>query len=166
MKLYIANCSKQVLDFTYRAPEQERLMSQLIPSGQQIQIYKDATKQELEYIILQHERYGLVPASEIDREVAFIGACYSFDKHINIDQVMSAAEHNDEALRRQGLEIRKQSAASLNDVLNRETQGGVASFEMEVRQELRPGDNAENPMAETIEVVSETSGRRSRRNRS
>ncbi len=161
MKLYIANCTKQVMDFHYRAPEQQRPMMQTIPIGGQIQIYKDTTQSDLEHIIEQHQRYGLVQVSEIDRTKAFIGACYQIDRPIDVEKIMRAAEHNDEVLTERGQEFRKEAAAALDGQISANSPN-LTGLEVEIHEESKPGDNTKK-ITETISV--ERDGRRSRRDR-
>src|SRR5450830_1072096 len=143
MKLYIANCTKQIMSFAYRTADTDKMMQQTIQIGAQIQVYKDADHASLDYIIQQHAPYGLIDVSEIDRSKGFIGACYQFDREIDVSKVIHASEHNDNFLAQMGLEYRKQAAVSLNDQLQTESGGKVSSLSVEVHEEAKPGADTE-----------------------
>ena len=155
MKLYIANCTKQNHDFTYRLPEDGRLKVQSIPmGGQAIVLRPDATPEVLRAILEQHVHYGLVDVSAIDRTSGFIGLCYSFDKPVDMEKIMRAHEKNELVLVEQGAQIRRDTAAAMSDAISRDTNGAVNRLEFEVVEiEKRGEDN--NTMREKIEVVRE-----------
>ena len=159
MKLYIGNCSKQVINFTYRSPDQDKICEQTIPIGAQVQVYKDADSAALDYIINQHVLYGLVKVSEIDRTKAFIGACYQFDKPIDVEKIIVASTHNDEVLALVGHEYRKQAAVALSDQLNQNTGGQVSGVSVEIQEEGRADSNRDELMVEEIEVGNAKRGR-------
>ena len=118
--LYVANCSKQRLDFIYRVPEKEGTRRQMIPPGGQERIYQAGMQPEvLDAIVSQHERYGMVRASEIDRRKPFVGLCYEIDKPIRVEKIMYADEHNAGVLTEISAEARKLSAAALHDAIER-----------------------------------------------
>lgn len=151
MKLYVANTTKQDHDFVYRILESTRLHQQPVPSGQQVQIYKDDTSDVINAIVAQHERYGLVKVDEIDRTKPFIGLCYSVDKPIPVSKIMYVAEHNDDVLAEQGQKGRMDSVAALGENLNRATEGKLNALEVEVVESRKPGDTTIG-FRQTIEV--------------
>jgi hypothetical protein len=110
-KLYIANCTKHVQMFMYAVPEEKGHRTQRIEMGGQILIYQDAALDTIKYIIGQHEQYGLISSNEVPRTKTFIGLCYSIDRPVDIDRVLTAAEQNDDVLVRRGQEIRRDTAA-------------------------------------------------------
>lgn len=158
MKLLVANSTKQDHEFIYRVPESTRLHQQPIPSGQQVQIYRDDTSDVIDAIIKQHEPYGLVKVDEIDRTKPFIGLCYSTDKPIPISKIMYVAEHNDDVLAEQGQISRTESVAALGDALNKATEGKLNGLEVEVVESKRPGDTTKG-FRQTIEVPRTTEGK-------
>ena len=159
MKLYIGNCSKQVINFTYRSPDQDKIIEQTIPIGAQVQVYKDTDSAALDYIIAQHILYGLTKVSDIDRTKAFIGACYQFDKPIDVEKIVIASTHNDDALALAGHEYRKQAAVALNDQLNQNTGGKVSGVSVEIEEQGRADSNRDDLMVEEIEVGTSKRGR-------
>ncbi|MEJ0017529.1 MAG: hypothetical protein WDN25_13380 [Acetobacteraceae bacterium] len=137
MTLYVANCSKQRVDFAYRVPEEIGApRRQQIERGAQIMVFKrDLGLPAAKAIIAQHERYGIVPLDEIDRCKPFIGLCYSFDKPIPVDAIMRADEHNTGALEIASAESRVATAAALHQMLERSVEGAptqLDSVEIEV----------------------------------
>jgi len=162
MKLYIANCTKQIMSFAYRTADADKMMQQTIQIGGQIQVYKDTDHASLDYIIQQHAPYGLIDVAEIDRSKGFIGACYQFDHQIDVSKVIHASEHNDDFLAQMGLEYRKQAAVSLNDQLQKDSEGAVSSLSVEVHEEAKPGSDKDSLMTEQIDVGDEQRAHRGR----
>lgn len=153
MKLYVANCTKQIMNFVYRVPGLGKLHEQKIMPGTQEVIYKpDMSSEIANYIIRQHERYGMVVANEVSRAKAFVGACYSIDTPVDVDKIMSAAKINDKVLIAQGQEFRKNAAVALSDALNSESGGGVNNLTLITKEEPKVGQDAEMG-EETITVV-------------
>jgi hypothetical protein len=155
-KLYIANCTKQVQEFHYWAPEVPRPMRQMIPIGEQILVYKDAPLEDLEKIVEQHRSYGLVEASEAAKQKGFVGLVYSFDKPIKGEGIIETIEHNDVVLDEQSQEYRTEAAVALNNsVANALAESGVpgslTKLEIGIKEESKPGDNS-NKLEEKIEV--------------
>lgn len=177
MKLFIANCTKQNIDFQYRLPESARIFQRLINIGQQERIHSDnLTVEEIDHIVKQHAPYGLVRVDEIDRTKSFIGMCYSIDKEVNMQRVMSALAHNDDVLEERGRITRQESAVALNNSLEQATQGQAKLHHTEVaiQEETPKGtpDTERQRLDETVNVSranpqQTTQGQRgSRRNRS
>lgn len=163
MKLYIANCTKQHADFVYRIPETGKMTQQHIQAGQQILVYKDCPKHELEAIIAQHTGYGLVSAKDVKRTHAFIGMCYSFDTPVDVETVMIAAEHNDEVLEERGQTIREELTGAIDHQVKTEAQeAGTAAknISVEIAEEQRPGQSGET-FKQTLAVES-TGGKKRR----
>lgn len=154
-KLYIANCTKFVQDFLFRIPESNQVHRKVIEIGRQEQIYTDASREVLEYIVNQHRKYGLIPLEEIDHTQAYFGMCYAFDRTIDIDRVMTAMEHNETIVDRQAHEYRKQAAAGLSNVIDNNLQGAeskLSNLEVEVVEQPKTGDNTPRK-TETIQVA-------------
>jgi hypothetical protein len=110
MKLFVANCTKHIQRFMYSVPEEKGMRTQRIEMGGQILVYQDASADVIKYIIGQHEHYGLVSSNEVPRTRAFIGLCYSLDRPVDIEKIMTAVEQNDDVLIKRGQQIRQDSA--------------------------------------------------------
>jgi hypothetical protein len=134
VKLIIANCSQQVVDFIYRLPEANSNRTQRIEIGGQTQIAGDLNGQDVDAIISQHRKYGLVSVDEIDRTKPFIGLCYAIDKKISVEKVRRALEHNSEVLVQRGKDIRQESAVAVNNALE-ESAPNLKALELSVIEE-------------------------------
>jgi hypothetical protein len=99
--LYIANCTKQPHEFTYRVPVEDgegltrRVQVQRIDPGTQQRIHNETAMIVLEMIVDQHIKYGLKPVAEVVRTKDFVGLCYSFDKPVNLDRLGYTFDHNE-----------------------------------------------------------------------
>lgn len=109
MKMYIANATKQNMDFIYRLPEVKGLRVQTIPIAGQIQITGDLNQIQVDAIIEQHGKYGMIPVEEVDRARAFTGLCYSIDKPVPVAKIMTAVRLNTNVLQERGKQIRLES---------------------------------------------------------
>lgn len=157
-KLFIANCTKQVLDFHYRIPEFPQVYQVIIKPGSQQRIHKDDLSVDtIDYIINQHVMYGLVPSNEIDRTKPFIGLCYSVDKEIRAESIMKALKHNAHVLEVNGYEQRVESAAAISSALDTQAEeNGMAvdGVSVEVIEQEQPGHEARDGerISETVTV--------------
>jgi hypothetical protein len=150
MKLYVANCTKQVQDFIYRLPETAASRQQKIDIGGQIRVSGDLTTQDIDAIIEQHSRYGMVNVDTIDRTKEFVGVCYSVDKPVDLKYVRRALEINQFVLEERGREIRTEAAvATANSV--EEQNPGLHALEMSV-QEVETKSNPNPTISEGTRV--------------
>jgi hypothetical protein len=159
-KLYIANCTKQRHEFIYRAPEQKNPVTQVIEIGSQIMVWKDDPRDVLLNIVEQHEHYGLIAVSEIDRTKHFVGMCYQFDKPIDVNKIMYTVENNDTVLEQRALEARKEAAQVISHSLSQvaaDSGNGLNSVDVEIKELPPPGKDSN--FAETITVESRGRGR-------
>jgi hypothetical protein len=117
MKLYIANCSKQVHNFLYRVPEATGLRAQPIKEGGQIQISGELQPEAIDYVVNQHVRYGLIPVDDIDRAKPFIGLCYSIDRPIPATKIQKLMIHNQGILEERAEDNLKATALANNKLL-------------------------------------------------
>lgn len=159
MTLYVANLSRNVLEFTYRIAGENRYFTTKIMPFTQESVYPGGTADEHAFIVEQNARYGLIPVSDIDRTKRFIGMCYQYDKPIQPDKMMPVAQHNEDALNREALESRKIAAIAMDEALARTAQeSGVKFNGLEVDLEEQEQKGAQQQVNETIAV--ETQGRR------
>jgi hypothetical protein len=117
MKLYIANCTKQIHHFFYRVIGSTSLRMQPIKDGGQIQISGDLQPEEANYIIGQHEIYGMIKADEVDRTKPFAGLCYSVDKPVAVAKIQKLFIHNQEVLEHRAEDTLRATALASSDVL-------------------------------------------------
>lgn len=161
--LYVANCTKQSCDFVYRAPDEKKtLRRQMIRAGAQEVIYnKDATLQDIEGIVSQHTRYGMVRVSEIDRHTPFLGLCYDIDRPIKAETYMRAQDHNADVLQRQSRDARVLTATALHDAISRAggTEIGIKGLQVGTTEETASTDTGLNEAVEVDPTVSTTTPR-------
>lgn len=155
-KLFIANCKAQTENFSFRVIGTGQLVTQQIPAGGQLEIYRDTDRETLESIVQQHEQYGLVPVANIDRTKPFISMCYQYDKPITQNHIKYGIEHNAEVLADLGRERRDQSAVAIGSNLERAAEEAAGrpqlkGVSVEIQEEKKPGDNSEG-INETIHV--------------
>ena len=143
MKLYIANCTQQAQDFVYRTPEMPSARTQRIEIGSQTQISGDLSTPQIDAIIEQHRKYGLVRVEEIDRTKPFIGIRASIDKPVPIDKIREAVHHNNEVLQERGRQIRQEAAVVVNNSWEEQTGNQLSKLEMSFVEEDKPGRPAE-----------------------
>jgi hypothetical protein len=137
--LYIGNTTKQIHEFHYRVPEVEGVRIQQIPIGGQVLISGTLSTPQIDYIVKQHEKYGLVRADEVDRTRPFIGLCWS-DRPITAIKLERALRHNDDVLADRGREMRERGAiAEHNRLENNLAESGrpelLRGLEVSVQEE-------------------------------
>jgi len=132
MKLFIANCSKQVHHFLYRVPEATGLRAQPIKEGGQIQISGELQPEAVDYIVGQHTVYGLIPVDEIDRAKPFVGLCYSVDKPIPAMKIQKLMIHNQEVLEERAEDTLKATALANSQLL----EGNVEKMARDARRPI------------------------------
>lgn len=146
-KLYIANCKPQSENFSFRVIGTGQLVTQHIPAGGQIEIYRDTDRATLEAIVEQHEQYGLIPVANIDRTKPFISLCYQYDKPITQNHIKYGIEHNTDVLTEVGRERRDQAAVAIGSNLERAADEAAGrpqlkGMSLEIQEEKAPGDNS------------------------
>ena len=144
MKLYIANCTKQVQVFSYRIIEKNGVRTQTIPMGGQIALADDLTSNEVDDIIEQHAKYGLIDAAMVDRTKEFIGLCYSIDKIVPMTRLRSSLEHNDGVLVERGKQLQTEAALAVNQQIEHSLEeshvpGGLKDLTVSWAEERRDG---------------------------
>ena len=157
MRLYIANATKQNFDFMYRMPEVSGIRVQTIPIGGQIQITGELSTLQVDSIIAQHAKYGMVSVDEIDRSRNFTGLCYSIDKQIPVAKIMTAVRLNTAVLQNRGKQMRQEAAVAENNRIERtlienDIPGVLNKLEVSVVEEKDRADG-EPMVAEGVRVT-------------
>src|ERR1017187_2730896 len=122
-KLYIANCTKQIQDFWYRVPGCDgsgKAFSprmQKIPEGGQILISGDLQPEEIDFIVGENVRYGLINVDDVDRAKPFVGMCYSINKPVAVPKIEKLFVHNQEILEDRAETNLKATALANNQLL-------------------------------------------------
>jgi hypothetical protein len=170
-ELYIGNVSKQMFVFCYRSPELNKVISQVIPIGGQIRISPNGTQTdlstpEIDAIISQHRRYGIVPIEEVDKLYGpFDGICYSIGKQISVEKLRRAMVKKEEALKAFGQVMRKEAALAVNSQIEEQIGAPLRELEMSFQEEEpRSGysDDVDH-LAEGVRVTRDAGGPTGRR---
>lgn len=175
-KLYIANATKQKIQLSYwpldrvrervRNPESRQgIVTQMIPIGGQIAIVNgsednDLSIEEIDFVIKQHRRYGLIPVGELDSsKLPFQGMCYSIGEPVSPDRLHRAMWHNEQTLETQGKELRKQAALAVNNQIEEGLQENLKALRMSVAEVEPPGGypGDHEPLGEGVHVTREVS---------
>jgi hypothetical protein len=162
-QLYIANATAQVIQFAYWPPERTRLITQTIPIGGQVRIAAqgsrtDLSNPEIDFIVGQHRKYGLIPIGEVDSStLPFHGICYSVGEPISPERLHLAMQRNQQALEQQGKIIRLEAALAVNDLIEKQTGENLNKLEMSVKEmEPRSGYSEDHkPLGEGVRVTRE-----------
>lgn len=162
MDLYVANATRQNVDFAYRIPEVNGMRMQPIGIGHQVKISAGPgglNKQQIDAIIEQHRPYGLLEAREVTDKAGFTGLIYSVDRQVRVGDMEYAMQHNMEALLTLGAQIRREAAvataANLEGVLSerRDLNSSLRQVEMSaVEEEPRGGYRTASPFGEGVRV--------------
>jgi hypothetical protein len=159
--MYIANCSSQNVDFIYRMPRTPAPRMQNIPIGRQIKISGDLQAPDIEMILKQHAKYGLIHVSEIDRTRPYAGMCWS-EKPISVERLKRQWLHNQGVLAERGKTQRQQAAVATMEQIN-ESSGGNALKALEMSVEEVPTEGKpDTDFAEGVRVtpdLEETGGK-------
>lgn len=150
MKVFVANFTNQVQDFAYRLPEQTSVRRTRIEMGGQVRLPEDLNPIDVEAIVKQHSRYGVVMVEEVNRTRPFVGLCISLDKPVPIETIQIGRRHNLDVLRQRGKEIRQAAAISINNAMEEQTPA-LQALEVSVIEEQRK-DGVDAEFAEGIRV--------------
>lgn len=167
MNLFIGNPTKQIQEFAYRIPGNSGVLRQIIPIGGQIKISAELNRPEVDGIIAQHARYGMKSIDEVDRAKPLVALIYSVDKPIPSGRLTQAMAHNDDVLRQNGEEMRKEIAvAANNQIENQLAEIGndngqdmtLRGFETSVVEDVRSGQTRVEGQEQFAEGVRVTRG--------
>lgn len=148
--LYVANCTRQPVDFMYRVPGEDmvllrRVQIQRLEPGTQQRIHNEAPLPVLEAIVDQHRKYGLIPVSEVTSVKDFAGMCFSFNYPVDLDRLAYAIDHNQGVLEERGREQRQAAAVAIGQALD-----------SELEQARRSGANVPGLRGLRVEVLEDS----------
>lgn len=173
-KMFVANLTAQNQVFAFRLPESNKAFHQEIPIGGQIPVAGRNGRPELstadvEAIIRQHAKYGLIDVAEIDRTKAFAGMCFSLDKPVNVSKIRYAIEHNHFVLVERGKEIREAAAVGISQKIENENPGlkglEMTAVEVDDRKTGHTGEFSEALRVDKTQPPSGRPGRKAQRRR-
>jgi hypothetical protein len=166
VQLYVANVTKQVVQFAYRAVEKSGVVVQTIPIGGQVLIAPQGSKTdlstpEIDVILDQHRKYGLVAIEEVESsKIPFHGMCYSIGKPISVERLHRAMKRNEDALEALGKQIREEAAVAVNNQIEGTIGENLKQLEMSITEEEPRGGYSEDhePLGEGVRVIRQTEG--------
>lgn len=161
--LFIGNVSKQIHMFAYRSLERPGIVTQPIPIGGQIRVSpmgsdKELTTPEIDYVIEQHTRYGMVKVEELDsNRHPFNGLCYSIGKPISVEKLRKAMKKAEDSLNVLGKQMRKEAALAVSSQIENQIGAPLKNFEMSFAEEEPRGGYTDDTdhLAEGVRVTRE-----------
>lgn len=162
--LYIANGTRQIFNFMYRLPEVPQVRQQSIRVGGQIRI--SAPKEglnniQIDAIIEQHRKYGLIPVSEIEKGKTSAPLAYQIGSPIPADRIARLMLRNEGVKAEMGRKFREDAAVVMTAGLGtnlRESgvEGDLNEVEVEVTEVRDQRSNTDNePVGERTIVTKE-----------
>ena len=143
MKMYVANCTKQARDFTYRLPDKGNRM-QRIEIGQQIQVAGDLSQPEVDSIVDHYAMYGMNPVDEARKaRGTFTGLCFSIDKPVAIENMQIVLQLNDQVLTQRGQQQRKEAAVATSKAIMDNGDQGLTGLETTIVEVKKDGGEPE-----------------------
>lgn len=158
MKMFVANGTRQHINFMYRLPETNKTREQTIRVGEQIQVSGDLNQVDIDSIIAQHAVYGLVRSDEIDRKGQKPTMCYQLDKPIHPSVIKRLEMINQGILDQRGAEARQNAAIVMANELGADMQrkqSNLSGFEVDVVEQPRSGASADDLVKETVVMTKE-----------
>jgi hypothetical protein len=164
MKMYIANRSKQNQMFSYRVPDDNGTLTRPrvlnIAPGSQIALPEnDLSTPQIDAIIEQHRKYGLMSVEDALRGRGFSALCYSLNKPISVNNIMLGIQHNDRSLREKGVKQRQEAGVAAFQGAEQAAQEvglGLSEVEFTVIEnnpDKNSGTREGDPVAEGIRVT-------------
>jgi hypothetical protein len=158
MHLFIANPTRQPIAFLYRTLENNKVLQQNIGYGQQVKIAGDLSTEEIDYIIGQYRKYGIVKADDMDSNRGFVGICYSVGKPISSIRIDRTLRHNQFVLIDRGKKQRQAAAIQEmvrmeDDIIKSGRPERLVGFEASIVEHNHNDRDELPPIAEGIRVT-------------
>ena len=117
-KLYVANPTHQVHQFTYRLPDTPRHLIQEIPIGGQVLVAgRELPVPVIDGILEQHRRFGLISSNEAQRAPTFSGLVYSVDKAVPLTVLYALIDKLKGLLADRGRQAQRAAAIATNEYI-------------------------------------------------
>lgn len=159
-QLYVANATKQIVQFAYRMLGLNRLIVQPIPIGGQVRIAPsgsrtDLTPAEIDEILGQHRKYGIMDIKELETDKRRCDICFSIGEPVSSEKLETAMRRNESALEELGRQLRTEAALAVNSRIEGQIGAPLRNLEMSfVEEEPRGGyDSDLNHVAEGVRVT-------------
>ena len=167
MRLNIGNATKQNHDFLFRMPGLAKVNVLPIPKGSQVHI--EGNREDLDFIIAQHVRYGLIDVKEFGKQKNFAGLVFSFNGTINMDKLAEAREIHNDFIDENAQNIREATTAASAAIIEGEAEHtgakvGSTTFELEELPDSR--NEGKTRIKQTLIADKSASEKRSTRRRS
>lgn len=168
MKLYIANGTQQKHTFAYRLPSANKVLTQPIAIGGQICIPRELSEPEVDAVVKQHEKYGMIPAKEIgSRGSRNSPLAFQVDKPFDPERIAQLMSVNRGVMIEMGEKVRRDTAVVIATEIGREARDrnegdNLAEVEIEVIEENNRS-GAKSPENIVEKVVATPENRKPRR---
>lgn len=140
MALYLANTTKQHWNHCFRPPEATRFHMVQIPSGQQVELGHNWSKDQMEAVIRDLERFGARPVVDANGKMDnFPGLLYSTTKPISEDKIVAGHDAVVEAQEKRSASEATRSALAFDSTTRANKGRGkrlAKVTEVEVKQDL------------------------------
>ena len=158
--MYVVNCTQQVQDFVYRLPEFSGVRSQQIAIGGYVQLSGELNQPQIDAVVKQHSRYGMVAEEEVSRTKTFIGLYFTVDRLPKLAKIYDAISHNVDVMMERGKKTREEAAVFTSSAIeNNVPAGSLKELEMSVVQEKREGREVSDPeLAEGFRITRDHQG--------
>lgn len=110
MKIFIANCTNQVQLFSCRILEERKPRTVAILLGRQVCLSGELTKEQVDEVVNQHVRYGLIPVTEAATWKAYAPLVFSVDRPVPSTLMNKRIELNKLVLKERGARFRREAA--------------------------------------------------------
>jgi hypothetical protein len=143
--VYIANATKQRLQFAYRLPERKAAITQPIPIFGQERLSGDFSQPDIDSIMEQWGKYGLVKIEDLESaRKRFDGYLISIGKPIPEEKLKRAIKYREAVLDGHGKILREQAAVAMINTIESESGAVARNYEISVVEEEPRGGYAPN----------------------
>jgi hypothetical protein len=157
-KLFIANTTNQIHQFTYWMPEAARSSMQEVPSGGQVMIAgREMSQKEIDAILKQHEVYGLTSVADASKNPKFWGLVYSIDRPVTLVNLSGLVDRYTQQQVQRGRDARTAAAIATNEAVEQSMQrnqipGRLENLEMSVEEVSRDQRDESPEVSEGVRV--------------
>ena len=133
--VFIGNATKQILQFAYRLPERKQTITQPVPIWSQVELTVDCSQPDIDAIMEQWGKYGLVNVTSMGSAKDFEGYLISIGKPITGSTLKDATDMRMDVLIERGEEMRADAAVAMISTIENETGTVARNYEISVVEE-------------------------------
>ena len=133
--VFIGNATKQILQFGYRLPERKQAITQTVPIWSQVELTVDCSQPDIDAIMDQWGKYGLINVTEMASAKDFEGFLISIGKPISGTTLKDATDMRIDVLIERGEEMRADAAVAMINTIESETGTIARNYEISVVEE-------------------------------